>query len=119
MRPSAMKRSNKCSSIGLIVGTNKRYAAQYDRLMDRRVTEVLIRPKPVSLSPAEIGAEHDPVIEAQKPIAVRAWARYPETPARVEGRAIAWTTRAVQIEWEDSAGATQQTWVWASAVDKL
>ncbi|GHD50833.1 hypothetical protein D9V29_11660 [Mycetocola manganoxydans] len=101
------------------MGTNKRYAVQYDKLMKRRVTEVLIKPKPVSLSAAEIDAEHDPVIAAQKPIPVRAWARYPETPARVEGRAIAWTTRAVQIEWEDSGGVTQRAWVWASAVDKL
>ncbi|MCW2928393.1 MAG: hypothetical protein JWM86_2361 [Thermoleophilia bacterium] len=87
--------------------------------MELRVTEVLIKPKPVSLSPAEIDAEHDPVVEAQRPIPVRALARYPETPARVEGRAIAWTTRAVQIEWEDSGGVTQRTWVWASAVDRL
>jgi hypothetical protein len=54
-----------------------------------------------------------------EPVSVRAWARYPETSARVEGRAIAWTSRAVRIEWTDAQGATQRVWVWSSAVGKI
>jgi hypothetical protein len=101
------------------MGTNKRYASYYDELMEKRVTELLLRPNPLSLSDAEIDAEHDPVTQAKRPIPVRAWARYPETPARVEGRAIAWTSRAVQIEWKDGGGVSRRAWVWASGVDKV
>lgn len=101
------------------MGTNKRYADHYDRLMRKRITETLIRPEPVSLSDAELDPEHNPITQAQHPVPIRAWARYPEAVARVEGRAIAWTSRAVQIEWEDLAGTTHRTWVWASAVDKI
>jgi hypothetical protein len=62
------------------MGTNKRYASYYDKLMEKRVTELLIRPNPLTLSDAEIDAEHDPITQAKRPIRVRAWARYPETP---------------------------------------
>ena len=37
----------------------------------------------------------------------------------IEGRAVAWTSRAVQVEWENSQGQVQRAWVWASAVDRL
>ncbi|WP_162925058.1 hypothetical protein [Mycetocola zhujimingii] len=101
------------------MGQNKRYAEYYAKRMEKQITEVLIRPKPISLSEDELDREHNPVTQAQRPIPIRAWARYPETPARVEGRAIAWTERAVQIEWEDVRGETHRAWVWAGAVDKL
>lgn len=37
---------------------------------------------------------------APSPVDVDAWVRFPETAVRVHGRAIAWTARAVQIEFE-------------------
>ena len=40
------------------MGTNRRYAHHYDKLMERRLSEILIRPKPVSLSDAELDVEH-------------------------------------------------------------
>lgn len=49
------------------MGTNRPDAAHYDKLMELHVTEVLIKPKPMSLSPAELKAENDPVVEDQKP----------------------------------------------------
>jgi hypothetical protein len=52
-------------------------------------------------------------------MSVRAWARYPDTSARIEGRAFAWTSRAVHIEWTDAQGATQQACVWSSTVDMI
>lgn len=101
------------------MGQNKRYEAYYAKRMEKQITEVLIRPQPITLTDAELDLERSPVVQAEKPIPIRAWARYPETPARVEGRAIAWTDRAVQIEWEDISGETHRTWVWANAVDKI
>lgn len=100
------------------MGTNRRYADHYDRLMMKHITEVLIRPQPVSLSTAELDTDHDEVTTPATPVSARAWARYPETPARVEGLAIAWTSRAVHVGWVDGNGETQRAWVWASAVEK-
>jgi len=49
---------------------------------------------------------------------VTAWARYGngETAVRVEGQAVAWTARAVAVEWKTPAGAVHRAWVSASAV---
>jgi hypothetical protein len=101
------------------MGQNKRYEAFYAKRMEKQITEILIRPKPISLSEQELDRAHNPVTEAQEPIPIRAWARYPETPARVEGRAIAWTDRAVQIDLGDVRGETHRTWVWAGAVEEI
>jgi hypothetical protein len=101
------------------MASNRRYAEHYDKLMERRITEVLIRPKTVTLTDAELDTDNDPVVTPKEPTGVRAWARYPETSARIEGRAIAWTSRAVHIEWTDAQGATQRAWVGSSAVDKI
>ena len=47
---------------------------------------------------------------------VRAWVRYPATADQVSGLALAWTPRAVYVEWE--ASGTHRAWVWASAVER-
>lgn len=101
------------------MGTNRRYADRIDEQMNRRITELAIKPQPISLSAEELDVENDPVTEASGPVPVRAWTRYPETVVRVEGRAVAWTKRAVKIEWTAADGTNRSTWVWASAVDRL
>lgn len=68
---------------------------------------------PVSLSEAQIGA---PVKRAQRPIRVVVWVPFPGAQVELDGRAVAWTQRAVQVEVEMSAGARHTVWVWASAV---
>jgi hypothetical protein len=42
--------------------------------------------------------------------------RYPATADQVHGNAVAWTPRAVYVEWE--ASGTHRAWVWASAVER-
>ena len=71
-------------------------------------------PQPFSLTPGELGEL--PVTMAKEPTPVLAWVRYPATAARVQGRAPAWTKRAVYVEWEDRG--THRVWVWASAVER-
>ena len=100
------------------MGSNKRYADYYDRQMNKRITELAIKPMPITLSDAELDVESDPIVKADRPIPVRGWVRYPESPTRVEGRAVAWTSRAVEIEWENAAGETRRAWVWSSAVER-
>jgi hypothetical protein len=95
------------------MGQNRRYGSD---VTDKTVNEAIIRPAPISLSPREIGAER--VEEVAEPIDVRAWVRFPEAPLRVEGRAVAWTDRAVWVEFTLRDGSTRRAWVWASAVDR-
>lgn len=95
------------------MGFNRRYGSD---VTDAAINEAVARPRPISLTPAEIGQLD--VTEPAKPEPVKAWVRYPETPIQVEARAIAWTDRAVQIEWTMRDGAVHQAWVWRSAVSQ-
>ncbi len=101
------------------MGSNRRYADYYDRKMTQRITELVIRAEPISLTDAELDVEADPIVEpTDEPPQVRSWVRYPEASARVEGRAIAWTKRAVRVEWKASDGTVKRAWVWAGAVER-
>lgn len=71
-------------------------------------------PRPFSLTPAELGGLTATL--ASEPISVRAWVRYPAIARHVHGQALAWTPRAVYVEWEDTG--TRRVWVWAPAVER-
>ena len=101
------------------VGTNRRYARQVGAQMDRRINQMVTRPQPISLSDLELDKDHQPVRTPSTPVPVWAWVRFPEAPIRASGRAIAWTDRAVLVEWEDADGRTYRAWVWASAVERI
>ena len=87
--------------------------------MNRRITELAIQPRPISLTDAELDFDADPIVRLPRPVPARGWVRYHEAPIRIEGRVTAWTSRAVQIEWETAAGATVHAWVWGPAVERL
>jgi hypothetical protein len=70
--------------------------------------------RPFSLTAEELGRL--PVTMATEPIPVLAWVRLPAIPTHVQGRALAWTPRAVYVEWEHRG--THRAWVWASAVER-
>lgn len=95
------------------MGQNRRYGSD---LTDASINEVMIRPQPVSLTRDEIGNAN--VTTAAEPIPVSAWVRFPESPIRVSARAIAWTDRAVHVEFTMRDGAVRRVWVWASAVTR-
>lgn len=94
------------------MGQNRRYGSD---LTDAAINEALIRPQPISLSDGEVG---DHVTQAARPVDVTAWVRFPESPVRVEARAIAWTDRAVLVEFTLRDGGQRRAWVWASAVTR-
>lgn len=96
------------------MGSNSRYGSD---LTEGALNDALTRPQPISLSAAELGT--DAVKEARESVAVDAWVRFPESPIQVRARAIAWTRRAVRIEWESRDGAVRRAWVWASAVKRV
>lgn len=95
------------------MGENKRYGFKG---IDPALNDAVTRPKPISLTPAEIGATAVP--ETPEPLEVIAWVRYPEASVRVHARAVAWTDRAVWVEFTTHSGATHRAWVWASAVSR-
>jgi hypothetical protein len=70
--------------------------------------------RPYSLTPPELGGL--PAAMAGEPTRVLAWVRDPATAHHVRGLALAWTPRAVYVEWEDRG--THRAWVWASAVER-
>ena len=76
------------------------------------VREFVVRP--YSLTVAELGGLSAAL--ANEPTPVRAWVRYPAIADQVNGLALAWTPRAVYVEWE--AHGTHRAWVWASAVER-
>jgi hypothetical protein len=74
--------------------------------------EFVVRPQ--SLTANELGWL--PVKMAPEPMHVRVWVRYGDIAEQVHGLALAWTPRAVYVEWEDRG--IHRIWVWASAVER-
>ncbi|TFC01515.1 hypothetical protein E3O42_10405 [Cryobacterium adonitolivorans] len=70
--------------------------------------------RPYSLTPPELGGL--PAALAGEPKHVLAWVRYPAIARHVHGLALAWTPRAVYVEWEDAG--IHRAWVWAPAVER-
>ncbi|GAA1821456.1 hypothetical protein [Agromyces neolithicus] len=102
------------------MGQNKRYGSD---VTDLAILDVTLRPEPISLTHQEVGApsaaELFRVDPAPEPVEVDAWVRFPETAVEVRARAIAWTTRAVLLEFELRDGRRRRTWVWAGAVRRV
>jgi hypothetical protein len=94
------------------MGSNRRYGSD---VRAETLARFMSAAEPVSLTREECG---DAVTQGREPIAVRAWVRFGDSPAQVDARAIAWTKRAVCIEWRGKA-AVHRAWVWASAVERV
>ncbi len=79
------------------------------------IAESVLRPRPVSLSPSEIGGD----VREPEHNAVIAWIPFrTEESVQVEGRVIAYTNRACQVEFTERNGVKHQVWVWAGAVTR-
>ena len=94
------------------MGSNKRYGSD---VTYAAIAESVLRPRPVSLSSTEIGDE----IREADPNTVVAWIPFrTEESVQVEGRVIAYTDRACQVEFTERNGLTHRVWVWAGAVER-
>jgi len=86
--------------------------------MGERADEAAIRGMtPTSLTDAELELDSLPLTKTPKPQQVLAWVRYGTVALKVSARAVAWTPRAVALEWESPSGKVERAWVWASAVE--
>ncbi|TJY67634.1 hypothetical protein E4J89_14100 [Arthrobacter sp. CAU 1506] len=75
------------------------------------------RAEPLSLTPEELDLEHRHVTRVVPGVPVWAWIRFPGSAELVQGEAFGWTSRAVEVAWQDG-GNRRVTWVWASAVQR-
>jgi len=101
------------------VGSNRRYAHHYDKLMDQRIVDqVAASAGPLqSLTKAELELDTEPVTIDPSPKPVRAWVRFGATPVLVDAEACRWTSRAMGVRF--TAGGKQlHAWVWLSAVSE-
>jgi hypothetical protein len=98
------------------MGTSKRYADHFDRLMDDRIAQNAMNDhEPDTLTSNELQLDTEPLTKAPVPRPVSAWVRYGTTPLRIDALAVAWTDYAVAIKWA-APGGEHHAWVWASAV---
>ena len=72
---------------------------------------------PHSLSDEELELSRFDLTRTRNPRPVRAWVRYSAGAVNVDARAVAWTERAVAIEWNTISGESHRAWVWGSAVE--
>lgn len=100
------------------MGTSKRYAAHIDARMGEKIDQAVMRDRqPETLTDLELELNVEPLTRTPKPMPVFAWVRYGSSGMRVKARAVAWTNKAVAVEWE-APGGLHRAWVWASAVDQ-
>lgn len=101
-----------------VTGTNRRYAAHFDRLADERIAESIARGGGLqSLTASELQLDVEALTVDPQPKPVTAWVRFFAIPLRVEGMAERWTSRAVGVRFE-VAGVQYKCWVWSSAVQE-
>jgi len=79
------------------------------------VSEFVVRPRAISLTPEELG--DDPVTTAPAGDVVDVWVWFPETAVRERGRVVAYTDRAVRVEVPRRDGSTYPVRVWQGAVN--
>ncbi len=60
-------------------------------------------------------ARGGPEVDLHEPDPVLAWVQFPDRVLEVEARALAYTERAVLVEWGFGQGA-DTAWVWRDAV---
>ena len=100
-----------------IVGTNKRYAENYDRLMDEKILQRTAGGGPLeTLTRQELRLDTVPCTTDPHPKTVKAWVRFGGIPIQVVAQACMWTPHAVAIRF--TVGEKEhRCWVWAGAVD--
>jgi len=98
------------------VGSNRRYGAHYDRLMDARILERLATEYPLqSLTDRELRRDELPVTRDPRPRPCRAWVRFGPHSLLVDAVVVVWNELACGIEF--SCGDKRlRCWVWANAV---
>ncbi|WP_449407982.1 hypothetical protein [Microbacterium maritypicum] len=99
------------------MGTSKRLAWHYDRLMEETIIERFIATAgPLqTLTPDELELATAPVTIYPVPPKVRVWVRFGPESTRVDARLLRSTDKAAGIEFTVK-GRAYRCWVWGNAV---
>ncbi|THG30689.1 hypothetical protein [Naasia lichenicola] len=101
------------------MGSNKRYGEQLQTYRSNKAAE-LRTALPISLTPAQLDFEHDPIKPVTAIYEVSAWMAFDDGRiAKVFGQARERTSRAVHVHWGIGDGNYRDAWVWAAAVERL
>lgn len=101
------------------MGSNRRYAAHYDRQMDKRILQRIAEENPLqSLTPEERREGALPVTRDPKPKACKAWVRFGPHAMLVDAVVVVWNDLACGIQF--TVGEKElRCWVWANAVSPI
>ena len=98
------------------MGTNKRYSAGVDRLMDNRILQRIASEHPLqTLTDQELRKDTLPVTRDPHPKPCKAWVRFGPHAMQVDAVVVVWNDLACGIQF--TVGEKQlRCWVWANAV---
>jgi len=98
------------------MGTNRRYAARIDRLMDDRILQRIASENPLqSLTDAELRKDTLPITRDPQPKKCKAWVRFGPHAMRVDAEVVVWNDLACGIRF--TVGEKElRCWVWTNAV---
>ncbi|MDQ7876569.1 hypothetical protein Q9R08_01125 [Microbacterium sp. QXD-8] len=98
------------------MGSNRRYAAYFDRQMDNRILQRIAEENPLqSLTPQERQEDSLPVTRDPKPKLCKAWVRFGPHALLVDAVVVVWNDLACGIQF--TVGDKElRCWVWANAV---
>ena len=101
------------------MGSSKRYAHRYDRLMDERTLQRIAADSPLqTLSPKERQVDSLPVTRDPAPKACKAWVRFGPHAVQVDAMVVVWNDLACGIQFQ-VGDKEMRCWVWSNAVTPL
>ena len=98
------------------MGTNRRYAAHFDRGMEQKILQRIAEENPLqSLTADERQEAVLPVTRDPQPKPCIAWVRFGPHSTRVDAVVVVWNDLACGIQFT-IGGKELRCWVWANAV---
>lgn len=98
------------------VGTNKRYSAGVDRMMNNRILQRIAADHTLqTLTDQELRKDTLPVTRDPQPKPCRAWVRFGPHAVQVDATVVVWNDLACGIQFT-VADKDMRCWVWANAI---
>ncbi|MFF2486246.1 hypothetical protein ACFVSU_07605 [Microbacterium sp. NPDC058062] len=101
------------------MGSNRRYAAYFDRQMDNKILQRIAEENPLqSLTPEELQQDTLPITRDPKPKPCKAWVRFGPHAMLVDAVVVVWNDIACGVSF--TVGEKEmRCWVWANAVSPI
>lgn len=101
------------------MGSNRRYAAYFDRQMDNKILQRIAEENPLqSLTSEELQQDTLPITRDPQPKPCKAWVRFGPHAMRVDAVVVVWNDIACGVSF--TVGEKElRCWVWANAVSPI